>query len=188
MEKKTIEVAYTIKPKENQERWGYNQIESNIAGEELVDWRISKSLSDELISKSASLKGEQLLVQYAEMQRRQLEETVAGLDDLELTIKTKTENVRQTLSQLLGEQKNIWVEQLISMQDSLTDNEVQIKKSIEKVKPMTDTVNKLKTELDFVNAYQVQKFVDVVEKIMSVQRDNPSLFEFISTNFKFNRQ
>lgn len=50
---KTIEVNYKIVPKEYD--FSDPKIESNINGDELVSWRISKSLSDELLEKSASL-------------------------------------------------------------------------------------------------------------------------------------
>ena len=49
-----------------------------------------------------------LLLEYAEMQKRNLQYEIEGLDNLELAIKTKTDSVKQMLEGVLIEQDKVF--------------------------------------------------------------------------------
>lgn len=107
-----FDLVYTIKPKSGNYSWEANELVSNISGEEKVKWEISKSLSDRLIELSASLKPEQMLLEYAEMQRRSLQTEIECLNDLELEIRQKTNQISSILDKALAEQETVWEEKL----------------------------------------------------------------------------
>lgn len=181
--KNTIEVNYKIEPvNENNSYWDKNKIISNIANDETVDWKISKSLSDELISKSASLKAEQLLIQMAEMQKRELEYTVESLNDIELTIKTKSELIESTLKSALDKQEQVYNDKRADLESALNQFKMNVEIETKKVENILKPVNDCVEVMKKIDSYSLRSFIDTVEKLDSLVNKSPKLVEIISNN------
>ena len=178
----SFEITYIIK--EISDYMGKkNVIESNIK-EEMVKWEISKSLSDKLLDKACVYAPQQLLVEYAEMQKRGLEIEIEHLDDLELTIKTKTDKIKESLESALTKQEEVFEEKKKEIYESVNKFREIVRENADQIQEIVEPVNQAKKTIDSLDSHALRSFFETVSDIIKISNNNPKLLSFIVENFK----
>lgn len=178
---KTIEIVYTVKPK-GEKDWQNNKIVSNVE-EKSVTWEIPESLSKEIIEKSNDGLEARLLLEYAEMQKRNLQYEIEGLDNLELTIKTKTDSVKQMLESVLIEQDKVFESKHKEINEKINKFEDMVENSTKQIKNISKPIDEFSATISKINAWGVKDFFETIEVISKLQEKNPNLMKFIIDNF-----
>jgi predicted phage tail protein len=118
------------------------------------------------------------------MQRRGLEETIAGLDDLELTIKTKTDRISEILNAVLLEQESVYNKKSIEIREKIDVFKNKVSESLKELNDLIKPVDGVIEKIEKVNSWKCDNFFNSIDKIRVLQEANPNLLKFIVENFK----
>lgn len=180
-----LKIVYKVEKPEYQ--WDKTmRIESNLK-EDMVEWKISKSLSDKIILESACLEPEKLILEIAESQRRGIECEISNLSELELEMKTKKDSIKSILGDVLDDQiksfennsDEIW-KAINSFKDKVSNHTKELQKIVNPILEAKKTIEEL-------DGYKLRTFFESVETIRKLQENSPELLDFVSKNFTVNK-
>jgi len=187
-EKDTISIVYNINDEKN---YNYNRseqkgitIKSNIADDELIECDISKTLVEKLLKESSSLKPDQLLLEFAELQKRGIESSIENLGSVELELKAKSGKINEALEELLKDFDDKSCESLEKIWEKMETMQSDILDRFKEFKPMIDKLESIKKSTDNINNWQMNNFSESLDKLIKIQNENPELLKFIAKNFK----
>lgn len=174
-----FKVVYTIGKGDSWDSEDSISIKSNIADDELVRCQLSKSLVDHLKKESAILEPDKLLLGFAEAQKREIQENLNGLTDIELNIKNLSDSIHQRLIKSCDEheKKYFELEEKFSetsknIKEKLSDTQQALDKDVEKVEAIYKKLNS-------INDYSLGNLITSVGKILELAEKDKELAKIV---------
>jgi ElaB/YqjD/DUF883 family membrane-anchored ribosome-binding protein len=173
-----FKVVYAI---ENGDSWEKDsiRIKSNIADDELITCRLSKSLVEHLKKESAVLEPDKLLLGFAEAQKREIEENLKGLTDIELNIKNLSDSIHQKLIESCDEHEKKYFE----LEKKFEETSKKINEKLSGTKQALDKdvekVGKVYESLKKINEYGLGNLIQSVEKVLELAEKDKELAKLV---------
>lgn len=184
MEKFEVTVKYTIEEEDSWRSQKGFKIKSNIADDELIECRLAKSLVDYLKKESVILEPDKLLVKLAECQKRNLESTIEGLDDIELKIQTQTSRVSESIKDACltyeAEKEKLYDrmdKSINSLSNKLDKANNKIDKESQKLFDLRKTINNLDDST-------LDRIITTIEGLSRLIEKDKDLAEIVFSNYK----
>lgn len=179
-----MKVVYTIGKSDSWDSKDSISIKSNIADDKLIKCQMSKTLVEHLKKESVFLEPDKLLLGFAEAQKREIQENLKGLTDIELNIKNLSDSIHQKLieSSEKHEKKYFELEEKFSetskkIKEKLSDTKQSLDEDVEKV-------DKIYEKLRKINDYGLGNLITSVSKILELAEKDKDLAKLVLEHVK----
>jgi hypothetical protein len=168
------DIVYKIAEPESWRNKNGISIKSNLADDDQIECYLSKSLVDYLKKNSAMLKPDELLMQFAEAQKRGIQDNIEQLDDLALSAKNSADRVHDAMLKSSDEHYAKYLE----LDAKFTDAKNILTNSVKEGKYLVDEqlkqLEKVSDKLKAIDGYELTKLTETLEtliKLSSVDKD-----------------
>ena len=174
-----FDVIYEVKERESWRGKEGIKIQSNIAGDELVECDISKSLVEYIKKESAILKPDQIILGFAEAQRRGIEDNLKSLDDVSLRVKNLSEESHKRLMDSYNdlEEKYYELEKKFNetknrFQNNIQDTSAAINEQIKSIDQVSEKLSK-------VDNYGLERLVNTLNKVIELVNSDKEIVRLV---------
>jgi hypothetical protein len=179
MEEFKTNIVYTIKEIKD---WRGERIaiKSNLSDDKEIECILSESLVKYLIKESAVLKPDQLLLGFAEMQKRGLESTIEGLNDLELAIKSNTDSVFLRMEKSINDY-DVKYETMMSNFQTVGDKLAnKLSKDDSKISKMVEKIEGYNNKLTLINSFGLERLAESLKSLIQLAEKDKDLLTLVA--------
>jgi DNA anti-recombination protein RmuC len=174
-----FDVVYEIKEREGWRKGEGILIKSNIANDETVECDISKSLVDHLKKESSMLKPDQMLLGFAESQRRGLEENLETIDDMSLRAKNSADKIQETLMKSYEDSEKKYEELEAKFSDTRKRFEEKINATRTSIENDMKKIEEISKKLSEINNYELSHLASALQKVIDLAEQDNELVRLV---------
>ena len=174
-----FDVVYEVGQREGWRGKEGLQIKSNIADDKLVECDISKSLVEHLKKESAILKPDQLLLGFAEAQKRGLEENLEAIDDMSLRVKNSADKIQEQLMKSYEDAEIKYEELEKKFSETRSRFEEKINSTRESIEEDMSKIEEISKKLSDINNFELTRLSDALQKIINLVEHDAEIVKLV---------
>lgn len=174
-----FDVVYGIQERESWKGKEGIQIKSNMSDDKLIECELSKSLIVYLKKESAILEPDKLLLNFAALQRKGIEENLDAMDNLALRAKTRADSAQEKILKAYQDSEDKYLELEKKFDETtqrFTDKMFETRKKLDKNVEYLEKVSKRLLEID---SYNLERLSTTLESIISMFEKDAALVELV---------
>jgi len=176
---KSFKLAYKITETSSWRDSNGIDIKSNLADDELIECQLAKSLVETLKTESAVLEPDKLILAIAEAQKREIETSLANMDEMAIQAKVHADKAHEVLAAVAldAEEKYTALEKKFTETEAkfntkMTTTATAIKKSMEELSTVEEKLNQ-------INNFSLEKLTDVLKQLIQLVNTDPELVKLV---------
>jgi FAD/FMN-containing dehydrogenase len=175
-----FDVVYEVTERESWKKSEDNlAIKSNIAGDEMIECDIAKSLVTYLKKESAMLQPDKLLLGFAEAQKRGLEENLENIDDMALRAKNSAGKIKEALYQSYDEAEKQYEELENKFSETRKRFEDKINATRTAIEADMKSIEAMSKKLSEINNFELSRLADALQKILALVEQDKELVKLV---------